>query len=75
VGNEVEGRGRFVVLSHEDGYRTTYAHLDSVSVKVGDPVKQKDTVGTMGSSGNIGKTALYFSIEQDGTALNPANFF
>jgi septal ring factor EnvC (AmiA/AmiB activator) len=29
----------------------------------------------MGDSGAIGKTTLYFSIEQEGVALNPANFF
>jgi septal ring factor EnvC (AmiA/AmiB activator) len=67
--------GRFVVLSHENSYRTTYAHLDEVSVKVGDSVKQGDRIGSLGSSGVIDTPTLYFSIEQDGTALNPANFF
>lgn len=75
VGNIPDGQGRFVVLSHENGYRTTYAHLAQVAVKVGDQVRQGEPVGTMGSTGNIGRTALYFSIEQEGTALNPANFF
>lgn len=75
AGNVPEGLGRFVVLSHENGYRTTYGHLGQASVKVGDQVKQGQQVGTMGNSGNIGRTALYFSIEQEGVALNPANFF
>lgn len=75
VGNVIDGMGRFVVLSHENSYRTTYAHLDEVSVKVGDSVKQGDRIGSLGSSGVIDTPTLYFSIEQDGTALNPANFF
>ena len=75
AGNVPDGLGRFVVLSHENGYRTTYGHLGQASVKVGDQVKQGQQVGTMGNSGNIGRTALYFSIEQEGVALNPANFF
>ncbi len=74
-GNNPDSLGRFIVISHADGYRTTYGHLDSISVRVGDQVKQGDTVGTMGSTGSIGKTTLYFSLEQEGTALNPANFF
>jgi lipoprotein NlpD len=74
-GNNPENLGRFVVISHADGYRTTYGHLESISVKVGDQVKQGDIVGTMGSTGSIGKTTLYFSLEQEGTALNPENFF
>ncbi|HCG64650.1 MAG: hypothetical protein A2Y31_09455 [Spirochaetes bacterium GWC2_52_13] len=75
AGNVPDGMGRFVVLSHENGYKTTYAHLDQISVKVGDQVKQGGLVGTLGNSGTIGRNALYFSIEQEGTALNPANFF
>ena len=74
-GNNPDSLGRFVVISHADGYRTTYGHLDSIAVRVGDQVKQGDVVGTMGSTGSIGKTTLYFSLEQEGTALNPANFF
>lgn len=75
VGNEPDSMGRFVVLSHENGYKTTYAHLETVEVKVGDQVRQGNQIGVMGATGSIGKQTLYFSIEQDGTALNPANFF
>jgi len=75
AGNVPDGMGRFIVMSHENGYKTTYAHLDQIIVKVGDQIKQGEPVGYMGSTGSIGKTSLYFSIEQDGTALNPANFF
>jgi murein DD-endopeptidase MepM/ murein hydrolase activator NlpD len=75
TGNNVNDEGRFVVLSHENGYRTKYAHLNEVKVSVSDSVRQGDIIGTMGQSGNIDKTLLYFSIEQDGTALDPANFF
>jgi murein DD-endopeptidase MepM/ murein hydrolase activator NlpD len=75
AGNVIDGMGRFVVLSHDNSYRTTYAHLEDVSVKVGDAVKQGDIIGTIGNSGVIETPTLYFSIEQDGTALNPANFF
>src|SRR5690554_3547463 len=75
TGNVPDGRGRFVVMSHDNGYKTTYAHLDEILVKVGDHIRQGGALGSMGSTGSIGKTALYFSIEQDGTALNPANFF
>ncbi len=75
AGNDLERYGRFVVLAHEDGYKTTYAHLKELNVKIGDSVKKADQIGLMGNSGTIGKRALYFSIEQEGIALNPANFF
>jgi len=75
AGHVPDTLGRFVVLSHENGYRTTYAHLGETMVKVGDQVKQGDQLGTLGNTGNIGKNTLYFTIEQEGVALNPANFF
>ena len=75
VGNDPDALGRFVVISHADGYRTTYGHMESILPKVGDQVRQGDPIGTIGSTGSIGKTTLYFSLEQEGTALNPADFF
>jgi lipoprotein NlpD len=75
VGNDPDALGRFAVISHADGYRTTYGHMESITVKVGDQVRQGDAFGTIGSTGSIGKPTLYFSLEQEGTALNPAVFF
>ncbi|MBN2859358.1 MAG: peptidoglycan DD-metalloendopeptidase family protein [Sphaerochaetaceae bacterium] len=73
--HDVPQMGRFVTLSHENGYRTTYAHLDEVTVAVSDQVKQGDVIGTLGDSGAVTSPTLYFSIEQDGVALDPLNFF
>ncbi len=75
VGNEIDNMGRFIVLSHENGYRTTYAHLNEIKVVVSQQVKQGEVIGTLGNSGNIEEATLYFSIEQDGIALDPATFF
>ena len=75
TGNIPDGKGRFVVLSHENGYKTTYAHLQEVLVKVGSQVKQGDTIALLGESGNVGRPSLYFQIEEEGIPLDPANFF
>lgn len=75
VGNEVDGLGRLVVLSHDQGYKTTYAHLQEVVVKVGSQVKQGETIALLGESGNVGRPSLYFQIEEEGIPLDPANFF
>jgi lipoprotein NlpD len=67
--------GNYIILNHDYGYKTTYAHLEGTEVKIGQQVKKGEPIATIGQSGNIGKRALYFSIEQEGIALNPANFF
>ncbi|NBK22537.1 MAG: LysM peptidoglycan-binding domain-containing protein [Spirochaetia bacterium] len=76
AGNEVKGRGKFVELSHEGGYRTTYTHLENVEVKIGMTLSKGEVIGSIGTSGtSYDKPTLFFSIEQSGIALDPSQFF
>ena len=76
VGIEPQGRGRFVVISHADGYKTTYAHLESVEVRGGDKVSAGQMIGIIGTSGTTWDTPkLFFKLEQSSYALDPASFF
>ncbi len=76
AGNEVKGRGKFVELSHEGGYRTTYTHLENVEVKIGMTLSKGEVIGSIGTSGtSYEKPTLFFSIEQSGIALDPSQFF
>ncbi|MGE4585394.1 MAG: LysM peptidoglycan-binding domain-containing protein [Sphaerochaeta sp.] len=76
AGYEVKGRGRFVVLSHEGGYRTSYCHLENVEVRIGMTLSKGETIGSIGTSGtDWQRPTLFFSIEQSGIALDPNQFF
>lgn len=44
--------GKYVVVDHDGGWSTLYAHLHSYSVKVGDRLAQGDALGTVGNTGN-----------------------
>ncbi|MCR5732827.1 MAG: M23 family metallopeptidase [Sphaerochaetaceae bacterium] len=75
VGNSPE-LGRFVILQHEGGYKTSYAFLDRVDVKVGSEVSEGSVIGTISTeSSQSDRPRLYFKIEQLGIALDPAIFF
>ncbi|MDD5972381.1 MAG: LysM peptidoglycan-binding domain-containing protein [Spirochaetales bacterium] len=65
--------GRFVVISHEEGYKTTYAYLERVEVKVGSEVEKGDIIASVGLSSVVPST-LYFMLEQSGITLNPEIF-
>lgn len=41
--------GKFIILDHENGYKSLYAHLNSVEIKT--RLKRGETIGTSGSSG------------------------
>ncbi len=65
--------GRFIVISHDEGYKTTYAYLERVEVKVGSEVEKGDIIASVGLSSLVPST-LYFLIEQSGITLNPELF-
>lgn len=66
--------GKFVIIQHDQGYKTTYAFLNSVSVTIGNEVKQGDVIGTVSASTTFTSPTIYFQIDQSGIALDPSLF-
>jgi len=64
--------GKHVIMSHPNGYKTLYAHLNSVSVKQGDKVSQGRKIGEAGNTGYSTGSHLHFSIyDKNGKLINP----
>lgn len=59
-----EGYGNFVLIEHPfgDNVRTRYAHLETVLVQVGDYVKQGQTIGLMGETGDATGCHVHFEV-------------
>lgn len=55
--------GNLVVLNHQDGQQSRYAHLKSISVKVGQIVKKGTFLGTVGATGNPSATQPHLHFE------------
>lgn len=71
------GWGLSVVIRHDNGYYTRYAHLSAVKVSTGQFVNQGQVIGTVGSTGNSRGDHLHFEIRSGsayGAVLNPLNF-
>lgn len=66
-----ESYGYNVLLSHENGLETRYAHLSKLKVKTGEIVKQNEVIGLSGSTGDSTGPHLHFEVIQDGTRINP----
>ncbi len=66
--------GNYIVLSHDGGYQTLYAHLNSFSVAKGDRVVQGGKIGTVGSTGYSTGPHLHFAVFKNGRAMNPLEF-
>ena len=67
--------GLTIIVSHEDGYETLYANLQTADfVKEGDPVTKNQTIGTVGESASFEVSDpphLHFEILKDGENVNP----
>lgn len=76
IEDSTDTRGSYVVIQHDDGYATSYCHLNAVSVAAGERVAAGDVIGEVGLSGNAVGEILHFELRQgvDGTPLNPLDF-
>lgn len=63
--------GNSVFIEHGLGVQTFYAHMDSISVEIGDEVKQGDAIGTVGETGRVTGAHLHWSLGLNGTWVNP----
>lgn len=63
--------GLHVVVDHDEGFRSLYAHLSRALVKPGDSVTAASMVGQSGSSGRATGPHLHFGLYKDGEAIDP----
>lgn len=56
------GYGNYIVVKHNNGTQTLYAHLSSLSVGSGEVVDQGQTIGGMGNTGKSTGTHLHFEV-------------
>ncbi|WP_010197839.1 M23 family metallopeptidase [Bacillus sp. m3-13] len=68
------GYGNKVVINHQNGMKTTYAHLDSISVSVGETVSRGGKIGVMGTTGQSTGVHLHFEVYQDGKLKDPMQY-
>jgi murein DD-endopeptidase MepM/ murein hydrolase activator NlpD len=71
VGNELRGYGNLILIKHDDGYVTVYAHADRISVNRGDYVAKGQVIGYAGQTGDVTSPQLHFEIRKGSTPLNP----
>ncbi|MDP1418635.1 M23 family metallopeptidase [Peribacillus simplex] len=68
------GYGNKITINHNNGYKTVYAHLDSIDVTAGQKIEKGMKIGMMGSTGHSTGVHLHFEIYKNGSLVNPLNF-
>ncbi|MGJ8529961.1 M23 family metallopeptidase [Maritalea sp.] len=69
----VSGYGRFVSLSHANGYETAYAHMTRIAdgMRPGVRVRQGQIIGYVGSTGYSTGPHLHYEIKINGRTVDP----
>lgn len=73
---QIQGYGKLVLVKHDNGFVSIYAHMDSIAVKRGDVVSAGQKIGTVGKSGNVREPQLHFEIreKQGKVPVDPTKF-
>lgn len=69
------GYGYQVLLNHEFGYKTRYAHLSKVLVKPGEKVTRGQIIALTGNTGISTGPHLHYEVIHKGVPVNPVNYF
>jgi murein DD-endopeptidase MepM/ murein hydrolase activator NlpD len=65
------GYGHWVVVDHQDGYASMYAHLGRIEVEKGQEVTQETKLGEIGLTGWTTGPHLHLEMYEQGIAINP----
>lgn len=71
AGNELKGFGNLILIQHNDGWITAYAHNSSFLVKKGQWVQKGTPIAKVGSSGGVNTPQLHFEVRSGKKPLNP----
>lgn len=69
--NRLEGYGNLVIVRHNNGWLSAYAHNKDLAVKRGDVVSQGQVIAHVGSTGKVSEPQLHFGLRKGKQARNP----
>jgi len=71
AGNELKGYGNLVLIRHDNGWVSAYAHADQVLVKRDDVVKRGQVIAKAGKTGTVDQPQLHFELRQGAKPVDP----
>lgn len=69
-----DGYGKCILIRHDDGTITRYAHCSNLYVEEGQKVAQNEYIADMGATGWVTGVHIHFEIIKDGVTVNPKDY-
>ena len=73
TGTGIRGYGKLIVIKHDDGFNSVYAHNSQILVKEGQSVKRGERIAILGDS-DSDKPKLHFEIRKSGKPVDPLKY-
>ena len=74
VGDDIKGYGNMVIIRHEEGLITVYAHCEETLAAEGSEVKAGQAIAKVGSSGNATSPQLHFEVRVGESPRDPLSY-
>ena len=74
AGKEIRGFGNLLLIKHDGGLITAYAHTDTLLVGRGDTVTRGQVIGKVGTTGGVDTPQLHFEVRQGTRAVDPKRY-
>jgi murein DD-endopeptidase MepM/ murein hydrolase activator NlpD len=71
AGNELRGFGNLLLVKHDGGWVTAYAHNQVLLVKKGDKVRRGQAIARVGNTGGVSGAQLHFELRSGTKAIDP----
>lgn len=74
AGNQIKGYGNLILLKHDSGWITAYAHADKLLVSRGQKIKVGQNIATVGSTGSVSSPQLHFEVRHNRKVVDPRKY-
>lgn len=72
--NKLSGYGNLILIKHQNGWVTAYAHNEALMVKKGQQVSRGDIIAKVGQTGRVSRPQLHFEMRKGSRAVNPTQY-
>lgn len=73
-GAELDGYGNLLLIKHDGGFVTAYAHVDKMFPRKGQRVSKGQVIGKVGKTGAVSQPQLHFEIRHNLKSVDPLRF-
>lgn len=74
AGNELAGYGELLLVEHDGGWITAYAHNRALNVKEGDRVSRGQVIAEAGQTGSVDTPQVHFEVRQGVSPVDPMQY-